>query len=310
MIHVIGNATIDTVIRLERFPLPGETVVAERGVREDLGGKGANQAIAITRCGAPVRLVAAIGDDAAGRRIRDNLEAEGVLTDGLREKPGPTDRCIIYVDAKGENTIVSMIDAAASFDPLAETGIARWIDAGDYILLQGNLRPEVSQDCLALARRRQAIAVLNPSPSYRSSDYDWSIVDLAVVNRVEAIALGGDPDPVRAAESLLRAGTRTVVLTAGGEGATWIDRDRRIHAAAPLVEPVDTVGAGDVFCGTLIAALAAGQSPETALQAAIATATITVTRPGVLASFPSRAEFQQALARAGKSDRAVQEVGS
>src|SRR4051812_32331203 len=118
MIHVIGNATIDTVIRLARFPLPGETVVAEPGAHEDLGGKGANQAIAMARCGARVRLVAAIGRDENGRRIAANLEAESVAIDGLSIWDGSTDRCIIYVDTQGENTIVSLIDAATAFDPL------------------------------------------------------------------------------------------------------------------------------------------------------------------------------------------------
>src|SRR5262245_28649758 len=119
MIHVFGNATIDTVIRLARLPLPGETVVAEPGIEEDLGGKGANQVIAMARCGASVRLVAAIGRDESGRRIRANLEAEGVGTDGLFASERPTDRCIIYVDAQGENMIVSQIEAALAFDPLA-----------------------------------------------------------------------------------------------------------------------------------------------------------------------------------------------
>ena len=83
MIHVIGNAALDSLIRVERFPRPGETIVA-LGASEDLGGKGANQAVVAARCGAPVRLVAPIGDDAAGERIRSSLDREGVQTDGWR----------------------------------------------------------------------------------------------------------------------------------------------------------------------------------------------------------------------------------
>ena len=116
MIHVIGNAAVDSVIRVERFPRPGETIVA-LGASEDLGGKGANQAVVAARCGAPVRLVAPIGDDALGERIRSNLAREGVETDGLTTSPYGTDRCVITVDRHGENTILSLIDAARHFDP-------------------------------------------------------------------------------------------------------------------------------------------------------------------------------------------------
>ena len=305
MIHVIGNATIDTVIRLARFPLPGETVVAEQGAHEDLGGKGANQAIAIARCGARVRLVAAIGRDESGRRIGANLEAESVATDGLHVSDGPTDRCIIYVDAQGENTIVSLIDAATAFDPLAATAIADWIGAGDHVVLQGNLQPQVTYDCLVAAKQKRAATVLNPSPTYQAAEYDWSLVDLAVVNRLEAVELGGSSDPVRAARNLVQAGAGGVVLTEGAAGATWIDRAKQIHAAAPAVQTVDTVGAGDVFCGTLVAGLASGHSDEAALRAATEAAAIVVSRSGVLASFPTRTELQQIWKRIGN----IQEVG-
>src|SRR5262245_29391646 len=114
MIHVVGNAAIDTVFRVDRLPLPGETVVAA-DLSEDLGGKGANQAVMARRSGSKVRLVAAIGDDPAGARIRAVLGGEAVLTDGVVVWPGPTDRSSIYVDAAGENTIVSLTAAARAF---------------------------------------------------------------------------------------------------------------------------------------------------------------------------------------------------
>src|SRR5271170_1317731 len=147
MIHVIGNATIDSIIRVDRFPRPGETIVA-LGASEDLGGKGANQAVAAVRCGANVRLVAAIGGDVLGERIRSSLAREGVLTDGMTISPYGTDRCVITVDRHGENTILSLIDAARHFDPIAETRLESLIRPGDLVVVQGNLRPNVTRDCL------------------------------------------------------------------------------------------------------------------------------------------------------------------
>src|SRR3954454_14643850 len=104
MIHVVGNATIDVVIRLERFPMPGETLVAKPGTREDFGGKGANQAVALARCGAPVRLVAAVGNDELGGRIRAHLMAEGVAIDGIWEWEGGSERWINHLGDAGKET--------------------------------------------------------------------------------------------------------------------------------------------------------------------------------------------------------------
>jgi ribokinase len=276
MIHVIGNAAVDSVIRVERFPRPGETIVA-LGASEDLGGKGANQAVVAARCGAPVRLVAPIGDDALGERIRSSLAREGVGTDGVTTSPYGTDRCVITVDRHGENAIVSLIDAARHFDPIAETRLESWIRVGDLVVMQGNLRPSITHDCLTLAKSKGATTVLNPSPTYAAQDYDWTLVDLALVNRGEAVELaGGEAE----------------------EAAAFFSADDTFRVAAPQVIAVDAVGAGDVFCGVLIAAKALGRSWREALAAAVDAASISVTRKGVLASFPSREEMATILERA------------
>ncbi|HSU99667.1 MAG TPA: ribokinase [Roseiarcus sp.] len=294
-IHVIGNATLDSVIRVERLPRPGETIVA-LGASEDLGGKGANQAIVAARCGAPVRLVAAIGDDAAGERTRFSLAREGVQTDGVTASPFGTDRCVITVDGHGENTILSLIDAARHFDPIAETRIESWIRPGDSVVMQGNLRADVTCDCLALAKSKGATTILNPSPTYGAHDYDWSLVDLVLVNRGEAIELAG-VEPEAAPRELCDKGAGAVILTLGAEGARFVSADEAFRVAAPRVAAVDAVGAGDVFCGVLVAARARGRSWGDALGAAVEAASISVTRTGVLASFPSRQELAAILQR-------------
>lgn len=296
MIHVIGNATLDSVIRVEKLPRTGETIVA-LGVSEDLGGKGANQAVVAARCGAPVRLVAAIGDDATGKRIRSSLAREGVQADGLTTSPYGTDRCVITVDGHGENTILSLIDAARHFDPIAETRIESWISPGDQVVMQGNLSPRVTRDCLALARSKGATTVLNPSPTYAAQDYDWTLVDLVLLNRGEATELAGR-DAEEAARELCKKGVGATVLTLGADGALFFSPNDTFRVAAPDVTAIDTVGAGDVFCGVLVAANTLGRSWKDALSAAVEAASISVTRKGVLASFPSQEEIAAVLDRA------------
>ena len=296
MIHVIGNDAVDSVMRVDRLPRPGETIVA-LVASEDLGGKGANQAIVAARCGAPVRLVAPIGDDAMAKRIRSSLVREGVRADGVTTSPYGTDRCVITVDRHGENTIVSLIDAARHFNPIAETRLESWIRPGDLVVMQGNLRPKVTRECLTLAKSKGATTVLNPSPTYAAQDYDWTLVDLAVVNRGEAIELAGG-EVKEAARGLCKRGAGAVVLTLGADGAAFFSADDTFRVAAPQVIAVDAVGAGDVFCGVLIAAKALGQNWRDALAAAAEAASISVTRKGVLASFPSREEMATILERA------------
>lgn len=296
MIHVIGNAAVDSVIRVDRFPRPGETIVA-LGASEDLGGKGANQAIAAARCGADVRLVAPIGADAEGKRIRLSLAGEGVLTDGLAASSCGTDRCIITVDARGENTILSLIDAARRFDPIAGTPIERWVRPGDFVVMQGNLSAAVTRDCLALAKAKGAATVLNPSPTYPAREYDWTLADLVVVNRGEASELAGG-EPEEAARALCMKGAGAVVLTLGPDGAAFFSAGEAFRISAREVTAVDAVGAGDVFCGVLVAAKSLGRGWRDALGAAAEAASASVTRKGVLASFPSRQEMADILERA------------
>ena len=297
MIHVVGNAAVDTVIKLERLPRPGETIVA-LGAGEDLGGKGANQAVVIARCGQKVRLVAAVGDDGYGDAIRQNLATEGVGADGLRSSAGQTDRCIVYVDRHGENTIVSLIEGALGFDPIAQAGLERSIAPADWVLMQGNLRPDVARACLALAREKGATTALNASPTYPADQYDWGLVDLLVVNRTEAIGLGSCDDPLEAAHALCEAGAGAVIVTLGAGGAALVMADNILRVSAPSVAAIDTVGAGDVFCGTLVSVRAAGFAWDDALRAAAAAAAICVTRAGVLASFPTRSEIAAIWPRA------------
>ena len=292
MIHVVGNAAVDAIIRVERFPLPGETIVG-RGLTEDLGGKGANQAIIVARCGEEVRLVAAVGADAAADRIRRNLAAERVGIDGVRAWSGASDRCVIYVDRDGENEIVSVIDAALNFDPISDHILEGAVAPRDWMVLQGNLQASVTRACLGFGKANGAITVLNPSPVYSARDYDWSMVDLVVLNRGEAIALGGRQEPVEAARALLAQGTRTVVLTLGAEGATLLSDGETLSVKAPEVQGIDSTGAGDVFCGTLVAARAKERSWREALLAAARAAAICVARAGVLASFPTRGELTE-----------------
>lgn len=289
-LHVVGNACMDTTFRVERLPAPGETLNAAR-YTQSVGGKGANQAIAAARTGAPVTLWTALGDDPEGERIAAALRCELTL-DAVRLRR-PSDCSAVMVAADGQNAIVSGVGCIQSYDPLTQSRLADTFGPGDMLLLQGNMTAAATIDCLHLASRSGAQAILNASPvSPVGERPDVDLAGLVVVNAVEAEALTGTASMQRAAVAL--AGSTDTVVTLGAAGCLVLRRGERapLHIPAPFVAAVDTSGAGDVFCGCLAGFMAGGASLEDAAGLAVQAAAVAVTREGTMASCPSAAELR------------------
>jgi ribokinase len=280
VIAVVGSINLDVVVEVERHPAPGETVVG--GDRRELpGGKGANQAVAAARLGAQVAMVGRVGADAAGRRLRDGLAAEGVDVAHVREDPqAPTGMALIAVDARGENTIVVSPGANARVDP-GDVAAARELLAGAAVTLVQHEIP--AETVRAAAGAAGGTVVLNPAPARPLV----APVDVLVPNGVELAALAGrEGDPVELARAL--DGARAVVVTLGPEGALVVEGERVERIAAPAVRAVDTTGAGDAFCGALAEALGRGAELVEAARWAARAAAASVTRPGAQGGLPRR----------------------
>lgn len=290
---VVGNVALDLSLRVERLPVAGETSLAVETLY-DLGGKGANQAMVAARAGTPTQLFAAIGQDAEGDRIAAQLSAEGIDTSHVMRVPYPTDLSIITVDARGENTIVTRNEAAAHYHPEPRS-IVDATRAGDWIALQGNLSADFTAQMLRAARLGARRTLLNPGPVCFDCVPLLGDVDVLVVNRVEAATLSTHDDPARAAEALRQAGAREVCVTLGAQGVLWCNERATQHLPAMPAAAIDTVGAGDAFCGTLLAAFGRNLAMPLALRWAQAVAAIVVTRRGAQASFPERAAMRDLL---------------
>ncbi|WP_297354234.1 ribokinase [Paraburkholderia sp.] len=290
---VVGNAALDLSLRVDHLPVAGETSLAVETLY-DLGGKGANQAVVVARAGTPTQLFAAIGQDAEGDRIVAQLSAEGIDTSHMMRVPYPTDLSIITVDARGENTIVTRNEAAARYHPEPRS-IVDATRAGDWIALQGNLSAEFTAQMLRAARLGARCTLLNPGPVCFDCVPLLGDVDVLVVNRVEASTLSAHDDPARAAEALQHAGAREVCVTLGAEGVLWCNERGMQHLPAMRATAIDTVGAGDAFCGTLLAAFGHGLAMPLALRWAQAVAAVVVTRRGAQASFPDHATMRDLL---------------
>ena len=299
---VCGTVNIDTFVRVDAFPTAGETVIATPGALSDggnqaLGGKGANQAVAAARFAeaATVRLIATVGEDAAGDTALGVLQDAGVDVSGVaRTADAPTGQAFIMNDAVGENIIIVTSGANMVTDPASCAGE----ESADVLLAQGELTPEHSAALPALAERTGARFVLNLAPVTTRDRALIAAADPLIVNETEAADVLGVPRDLGLDEVLDglaaavgRGLATSAVVTLGAQGALVIEgdgEDERTMVASPAVsEVVDTTGAGDAFAGTLATALAQGMSLVDAARYAAAAGSLAVRAAGAASSYAS-----------------------
>ncbi len=291
MIGVIGNAVLDLSYEVPTLPRSGETILAST-TRVDIGGKGLNQAIVSHRASSVVRLAAVIGNDAHGKLIEKQIMDDGMRSADLIIRDGPSDHSIIYVGDGGENCIVSTTGMAASLSVDEIDPLLRALGPDDTLLLQGNLPIALTRTCLECARARHVRTLVNPAPI--TFDYDdlWPLIDVTIVNQVEGDVLTGCAEAETIVSRLRTFGVDLAVVTLGEAGALLGYHDQSIPISAPIIQSVDSTGAGDVFCGVMAAALDQDMAPEAACRWAVAAASQSVTCHGTIGSFPSAETLQ------------------
>lgn len=295
---VVGSINVDLVCRTDRQPRPGETVAGSDFATHP-GGKGANQAVAAVRSGAPTTLVGRVGDDAFGREQRDFLSDQGIDVARVRPSPGDsTGVASIVVDHDGENSIVVVPGANGR---VSEVDFDLDVGPGDVVACQFEIPLPVVAAVLGRARAAGATTVLNPAPAHAWPRGDLERADVLVVNESELAFFAERPEPDPAAPEEVRAclrelrtrPTQAVVATLGGFGLLALVGDDEIRLPAHPAVVVDTTGAGDTFVGAVAAALALGQPLAEALARANLAASICVERPGAGPSIPTADEVER-----------------
>lgn len=285
VVCVVGSLNEDIGLRVPALPKPGETVLST-GRRLGPGGKGANQAAAAGALGARVAMVGAVGADGAGDRSLDALTTRGVdVSRCLRRSDDRTGTAIVVVDDAGENHIV--VDSGANSTLTADEVAAAVLDLQPAVVL-AQLEVPVEGVAAALRARPAATTILNPAPMPPDARPILGLladVDLLVPNRTELGQLAGRPEPRTAAEvAACVAGlgaSGDVVVTMGADGAFCFPAaGEPVWLEAETVEAVDTSGAGDVFCGALAQALAAGSPLLDAARIANRAAAASTGHPG------------------------------
>jgi ribokinase len=292
-IVVVGAHIAGLLVRVEAVPREGETVLGHDLEDSVDGGKSSNQAVAAAKLGAPTVLVTLLGDDERGREARHLLASFGIDTRWCFEAPGSTDVGFVILPPSKVPAIVSGVDRSAQIDGSLVRRAAGAFDGAACVVCCLEASQQAAVAAFELGRAAGATTILNAAPSTKLEPQLLRLVDVLVLNEHEAAALAGTRNPPAAAKALLRrTGAGGVVVTAGAEGAVVAD-GAGVHAIpAPLVETVDTTGAGDALTGALAVALRSGASLVTAAELGVRAASLSVTRPGTMLAYPTAPELQ------------------
>lgn len=301
---VVGSCMKDLVARAPRRPRPGETLHGT-DFAEFLGGKGVNQAVAAARMGSRTALVGKVGDDRYGQEFLDLLHEENIDTRHVsRDLEHGTGVGLPVVEEDGSNSIIIIPRANASMAPGEIAEAVPLISRARVLTVQLELPLDVSRAALRVAADAGVTTILNPAPAVTLDPADWSRVDVLVPNEIEAEALVGrgftDEDVAEVAKQLSDTwDLRGCVLTLGTRGAYVLDRhdgaERSEWIPAHPVTAVDTVGAGDAFCGALAAGLASGLALIDAARWGNTAGALAVTAEGAVSSMPTRAAVEALL---------------
>ncbi len=274
---IVGSANLDLVARTPRLPKPGETVTGSNYF-EFCGGKGANQAIAAARAGANTAFIGALGNDHAGETLRAAFKHDDVDISAVQFVSEPTGRALIGVSDDGENSIIVVPGANHAITIGDVERNAKIITSAKVLLCQLEVPLEVVQRAFELAGEN-SIRILNPAPAQSLSKELLQLVDVITPNEHEMQLLGGS-------EALLKCGVKTIVVTQGARGALMITEKGETRIPPFEVDPVDSTGAGDAFCGMLAARLATGESIQNALKAAVVSGALATLTEGAVPSLP------------------------
>lgn len=297
---VVGSVTADVTTFSSRLPRPGETFLGDDFTLV-LGGKGANQAVAAGRAGAPIRFVGCVGDDLFAPLVREGLQAAGVDTSQVRDVPGQTGVAHIRVDASGENDIVMvpLANAALSAEQI-DTALAEHGHVSKVLLTQLEIPFELTMHAIREAHAHGLTVILDPAPAHELDDAIWPLIDVVTPNETEASLLTGiEVDSREAAADAGRwfvdRGVPHALITLAAAGSVLVTADGSTDIAPHPVEVADTTAAGDAFAGYLAASLAAGEDLVDAIDRAGAAGALAVTRRGASPSLPHAADVDALL---------------
>ncbi|MHA2048625.1 MAG: ribokinase [Promethearchaeota archaeon] len=303
---IIGSSNMDLNVYLKRFPSPGETVT-DGTFKQFLGGKGANQAVASARSDADTVFIGKIGMDAFGDQMISQLTHEGInINHVFRDSKEASGVAFIMIDDNGEN-MISVAPGANSKLGVEDINLkADIIKNAGTLVLQMEIPMETIKKAFKIASEGNVMKILNPAPLKPIPPEVLEFIDIIIPNegelfrlhsllRLKKIRGNGMDEIVQASRDISRFGVNYIITTLGKRGCLIYDnsKDDAIELPAPLVKPIDTVGAGDCFIGVLAGKLSMGEPIINAVKYATIAASIAVTRRGAQDSMPYLPEINK-----------------
>jgi ribokinase len=305
MILVVGSLNMDQVVHIPRPPVLGETLLGAGSLKLVPGGKGANQAVAMARLGAPVAMAGRVGTDPFGEQLLKALLADkvdtGLIVIDQQEASGVA---FIFLSPSGDNAIIvaSGANMRVGQDREQLANIFEAIAQARALVLQLEIPLETVKTLIATGHNAGIPVVLNLAPAQPLAWEALRQLQVLIVNEVEASLLAATQidnheDALAVATTLHKQGIPIVIVTLGAQGAVLARDDgtgnsQAIYQPAPRVRPVDTTAAGDCFVGAFTVALTEGQNSEDALRFAVHASALKVTKFGAQSGLPTRAEVE------------------
>jgi ribokinase len=295
-IVVVGSSNMDMVVKTDHIPVPGETVLSGSFFMNP-GGKGANQAVAVSRLGGEVTFITKTGNDVFGKQFSQLFSDEGIDTSYiLSDDDLPSGVALITVDEAGENSIVVASGSNANLHVKDLEAALSQIASAGILLVQLEIPMTTVNYVVQYASNKGVKVILNPAPANTLSHELLESVYILTPNKTEASMISGIEvtdmqSAKKAAQFICSKGAKNVVVTMGALGAVICKSGECSTVNAVKVQPVDTTAAGDVFNGALAVAVSEGKGLEEAVDFACEAAAISVTRLGAQSSIPYRTEL-------------------
>ncbi|MBO1207357.1 ribokinase [Mammaliicoccus sciuri] len=294
-IITMGSINQDIFVNADQYPKLGDTVWV-KSVNNQPGGKGANQAISLSKIGNEVRFIGAVGQDNQGQNMLDNLKKYGVNTEYISIKDDiNTGTFIVILDGNGENTMLGTLGANNYLTELEIKNAFKNTDA-QYFLLQLETNKDAIEKSIEIAKQKDIKIILDPAPA---DGYDEKFLKHAFIvtpNQQEAQVISGvevnDRESAEKAAKIIKAkGAENVIVKIGDKGSLILTNDKTTFVPAYQVDAVNTVGAGDVFAAALTVYLNDSLNIEEAVKFASAASAIKVSKEETQEAIPSYSEI-------------------
>lgn len=291
---VVGSSNVDLIAKVDRFPLPGETV-GNAVFTKMFGGKGANQAIAAVRAEGNVSFVTCIGNDGYAREMKKHFQKNDLNIEGLIQlEKSPTGVALIMVDSSGENTIA--VAPGANAELTTDLVDEALIEQADIVLMQMEIPYKTVREISLLTKKCNTKLMLNPAPARILNTELLQCIDYLVLNELEANMVSGlsiEKDGLETvARKLYGMGSKMIIITLGKKGSYIYSEKHRELVHSYNVNTIDTTAAGDTFCGVLAVGISSEKEITEAIRFASAAAAISVTKLGAQDSIPYRDDIQ------------------